>query len=65
MAGARTSIRMIVGLGNPGGEYADTRHNVGFMVIDALASALGADVRKRKFGGRFGETEFEGKKLIL
>jgi PTH1 family peptidyl-tRNA hydrolase len=65
MAGERTPMRMIVGLGNPGDEYADTRHNVGFKVVGALAAALGVDVRKRKFGGRFGETEFEGKKLIL
>ncbi len=32
--------RLIVGLGNPGREYEDTRHNIGFMVVDALASQL-------------------------
>ena len=58
-------MKMIVGLGNPGDEYADTRHNCGFRVIDSLASALQTDVKKRKFGARFGECEFEGKKLIL
>ena len=56
---------MVAGLGNPGSEYKDTRHNVGFMVIDALASALRVDVRKSKFAARFGETNVEGKKLIL
>ena len=32
--------RLIAGLGNPGREYADTRHNIGFMVVEALASQL-------------------------
>ncbi len=65
MAGEQISMKVIVGLGNPGKEYAGTRHNIGFRVIDVLASVLDIDVRKRKFGARFGEAEFEGKKLIL
>jgi len=56
---------MIVGLGNPGDEYADTRHNTGFKVIDALAEAIGIKVKKRKFGARFESGEFAGEKLIL
>jgi PTH1 family peptidyl-tRNA hydrolase len=58
-------MKIIVGLGNPGKEYADTRHNIGFRVIDAMASALVTEVKKRKFGARFSEAEYEGKKLIL
>lgn len=56
---------MIVGLGNPGGEYADTRHNTGFKVIDSLAETVGITVKRRKFGARFEAGEFAGKKLIL
>ncbi|MHC4545194.1 MAG: aminoacyl-tRNA hydrolase [Planctomycetota bacterium] len=58
-------IKMIVGLGNPGSEYVNTRHNIGFRVIDSLAEQLNIDVRKRKFGARFGLGEFSDKKLIL
>jgi len=58
-------IRMIVGLGNPGDEYADTRHNTGFKVIDSLAEVVGIKVKRRKFGARFESGEFLGKKLIL
>ena len=58
-------MKMVVGLGNPGEEYADTRHNIGFKVIDSLAKALAIDVRKRKFGARVGLGEFGDKKLIL
>jgi PTH1 family peptidyl-tRNA hydrolase len=58
-------LKIIVGLGNPGSKYADTRHNIGFRVIDTLAEALGIKVKKRKFGGLFGQAEFENKKLIL
>ena len=58
-------IKMVVGLGNPGAEYVGTRHNIGFMVLDSLAGTLGVKVARRKFGARFGEAEFAGKKLIL
>jgi len=57
--------KMVVGLGNPGAEYVDTRHNLGFKVIDSLAKALGVTLRKRKFGARFGQTEFANKRLIM
>jgi PTH1 family peptidyl-tRNA hydrolase len=58
-------IKMVVGLGNPGEEYAQTRHNIGFRVIDLLAEKLQISVKKRKFSSRTGEGEFSDKKLIL
>ena len=41
-----TQIRLIAGLGNPGPEYADTRHNIGFVVVDQLAAQLGCTWEK-------------------
>ena len=60
-----SDIRMVVGLGNPGKNYVDTRHNTGFEVIVAIANTLNIDVKKKKFDARFGTGEFSGKKLIL
>ena len=58
-------VKMVVGLGNPGREYVDTRHNIGFRVIDSLAQKLKIDVKKRKFAARFGWGKSGDKKLIL
>lgn len=58
-------IKIIVGLGNPGSEYADTRHNAGFWVVDSLAKKLGVDVKQNKFGALFGQCEYKDKKLIF
>jgi len=55
----------VVGLGNPGPEYAETRHNLGFKVIEALEPALGIEVRQRKFNARIGAGQHLGKKVIL
>ena len=45
------AMMLIVGLGNPDRQYVDNRHNVGFMVVDELASACRAEPFKRKFNG--------------
>jgi PTH1 family peptidyl-tRNA hydrolase len=48
MAPTGPTFRLLVGLGNPGREYAGTRHNIGFMVLDRLAAAWGAAFRADK-----------------
>lgn len=58
-------VRLVVGLGNPGPEYAETRHNLGFKVIEALEDALGIEVKQRKFNARIGEGLVGGTKVIL
>lgn len=58
-------MKLIVGLGNPGREYAATRHNVGFMVVDRLAPGLGVAVEKRLFKALIGQGRLEGEKIVL
>ncbi len=58
-------MKIVVGLGNPGDEYVNTRHNMGFKVIDSVSKSLNIEVKQRKFGGRFGSGEFSNNKLIL
>src|SRR5210317_2120997 len=58
-------MKIVVGLGNPGDEYVNTRHNMGFKVIDSVSQSLNIEVKQRKFGGRFGSCEFSDNKLIL
>ncbi len=56
---------LIVGLGNPGKEYAATKHNCGFMAIDLIAKQLGCRIDKAKFQGLYGQTLYEDRKLFL
>ena len=56
---------LIVGLGNPGREYENTRHNIGFAAVDVLAEKYNIDVNRTKFKGEYGEGFINGNKVIL
>lgn len=58
-------MKLVVGLGNPGKVYEDTRHNVGFMIVDNFARSHGVSIDKKKFNGMYGEFFLEGEKIIL
>lgn len=56
---------LVIGLGNPESDYSKTRHNMGFDVINEMASDLGIDIAKKKFSGLYEKCSFEGKNIIF
>lgn len=58
-------MKLIIGLGNPGIEYENTRHNVGFMALNAIANDKNINFSKIKFDGKYAEININGEKYIL
>ena len=58
-------MKLIVGLGNPGKEYENTRHNIGFMVIDSFSKMLNIEISKEKFNGLYEKTLINNENVIL
>jgi PTH1 family peptidyl-tRNA hydrolase len=46
-------MKIIVGIGNPGKDYENTRHNLGFLIVDEIASELNLEFKKNRFGGQY------------
>lgn len=64
--GTSTGVEfMIVGLGNPGSKYENTRHNAGFICVDKIAEDLHVKMTKLKFKSLVGEATLDGKKVLL
>ena len=59
------AMYLIVGLGNPGNRYRATRHNIGFMVLEKLATKLEVDLRQKSFNALWGKGKIASKNVIL
>lgn len=58
-------MKLIVGLGNPGDEYKNTRHNIGYIFIDKFAETMNNSINKEKFNGLYTEIIIKNEKVIL
>lgn len=65
MAAGGAPMKLMVGLGNPGARYAGNRHNIGFMVADAIASRHGFPAWRRRFHGEASEATLGAERVLL
>ena len=56
---------IILGIGNPGKQYDNTRHNIGFIALDYLAASMGVQINKIKHKALLGEGNLAGEKVLL
>jgi peptidyl-tRNA hydrolase, PTH1 family len=62
---SQSPLKLVIGLGNPGKEYAMTRHNAGFMVVDKMADAFRISMDKNKFDTIHGKGKIQGNEVML
>ena len=58
-------MKLIVGLGNPGLEYKDTRHNVGFDLVNLICKKNEIDISKKQFNAYYGVTRVDGERVVF
>ncbi|MDD7280566.1 aminoacyl-tRNA hydrolase [Floccifex sp.] len=58
-------MKIIIGLGNPGKDYENTRHNAGFMVMDEIAKKCNLEFNKEKFDAYFAKGKIKGEDVVL
>lgn len=58
-------VRLIIGLGNPGDRYRNTRHNIGFMAVDIISKDFGISLEKTKFQAEYGKGQIDGYDVLI
>src|SRR5688500_511641 len=59
------AMKLVCGLGNPGKQYENNRHNVGWMIVDQVAGHLRANISQDKFQARIGQCDAFGERILF